>query len=138
MSETPIGSTKEPKPKARRKINNESKNSLRSNSQKELPWWVELFFVQLGLPDTLLRSFLKKRKDFSVFIEENSISIKYSIIFIITLAYIYPLIKQAKLYNKCVELSQTYLTNEYKNKIKDPDFIIPFATRYCNGGNLNE
>tara|TARA_Y100001968_G_C19237002_1_gene657436 strand:- start:99 stop:515 length:417 start_codon:yes stop_codon:yes gene_type:complete len=138
MSETPIGSTKEPKPKSRRKINTDSINRSKLNSQKELPWWVELFFVQLGLPDYLLRYLLRKRKNLSVFIEDNSTPLKYSILFILTLAYIYPIIKQASLFNKCVESSQTYLTKEYRNKIKDPDFIIPIATRYCNGGDLSD
>ena len=34
------------------KMNN-SKN-IKKKSDKNLPWWVELLFVQIGLPDKLL------------------------------------------------------------------------------------
>ena len=50
-----------------RNQNNESKemntsgNSKKKNN-KDLPWWVELLFVQIGLPDRLLIKILKTQK----------------------------------------------------------------------------
>ena len=45
----------------------------KKKKDKNLPWWVELLFVQIGLPDRLLikilntkkksKEFLKKKKD---------------------------------------------------------------------------
>jgi len=37
---------------------NTSKTS-KNNKDKNLPWWVELLFVQIGLPDNLLIKILK-------------------------------------------------------------------------------
>ena len=36
----------------------------RSKSDKSLPWWVELLFVQIGLPDKYLIKILKTNKNF--------------------------------------------------------------------------
>ena len=46
---------------------NEAKNMNTSqiskkNKNKDLPWWVELLFVQIGLPDKLLIKILKSQK----------------------------------------------------------------------------
>ena len=34
----------------------------RKKKDKDLPWWVELLFVQIGLPDKLLIKLLKSKK----------------------------------------------------------------------------
>ena len=47
---------------------------MKSNSDKnqtKLPWWVELLFVQIGLPDSWLSKYLKKRKQAVNFFDEN-------------------------------------------------------------------
>ena len=36
--------------------------SKNSKKKKDLPWWVELLFVQIGLPDKLLIKILKANK----------------------------------------------------------------------------
>ena len=36
--------------------------SSKSKKNKNLPWWVELLFVQIGLPDKLLIKILKAKK----------------------------------------------------------------------------
>ena len=43
---------------------NTSENS-KKKKDKDLPWWVELLFVQIGLPDNLLIKILngKKKKE---------------------------------------------------------------------------
>ena len=40
---------------------NTSQNS-KKKKEKDLPWWVELLFVQVGLPDKLLIKILKTKK----------------------------------------------------------------------------
>ena len=36
--------------------------SVFRKNNKDLPWWVELLFVQIGLPDKLLLKILKAKK----------------------------------------------------------------------------
>ena len=40
---------------------NTSENS-KKKKDKDLPWWVELLFVQIGLPNKFLIKFLKTKK----------------------------------------------------------------------------
>ena len=40
---------------------NSAENS-RKKKDKDLPWWVEFLFVQIGLPDKLLIKILKTKK----------------------------------------------------------------------------
>ena len=43
-----------------KKMNTSS--NLKKKKDKELPWWVELLFVQIGLPDRLLIKILTAKK----------------------------------------------------------------------------
>ena len=47
------------------------KSPSKSNIQKDkpLPWWVELLFVQIGLPDKFLIKILRKKKKLKDFIK---------------------------------------------------------------------
>ena len=57
--------------------------TMKSNSDKnqsKLPWWVELLFVQIGLPDSWLSKYLKKKKELLYFFNENRKNIVYSLI----------------------------------------------------------
>ena len=38
---------------------------------KDLPWWIELLFVQIGLPDKLLIKILKTKKKAKEFINND-------------------------------------------------------------------
>ena len=54
-------------PKEVRKQNYEAKKmntseNLKKKKDKDLPWWVELLFVQIGLPDKILIKILKAKK----------------------------------------------------------------------------
>ena len=66
-------------PKEFRNLNNDAKkmnnsNKLKKKSDKDLPWWVELLFVQIGLPDKLLVKILKAKRNSKELInnEKNS------------------------------------------------------------------
>ncbi len=39
-----------------------NKEISRKRKDKDLPWWVELLFVQIGLPDNILIKILKAKK----------------------------------------------------------------------------
>ena len=53
---------------------NTSEN-LKRKKDKDLPWWVELLFVQIGLPDKLLIKILKAKKTSKEFIKNEKKSI---------------------------------------------------------------
>ena len=42
-----------------KKMNNSA--NLKKKKDKDLPWWVEFLFVQIGLPDKLLIKILKAK-----------------------------------------------------------------------------
>ena len=50
---------------------NISENSKKKNN-KDLPWWVELLFVQIGLPDKLLIKILKAKKQYNELIPKKA------------------------------------------------------------------
>ena len=58
-----------------------------SNPNKPLPLWVEVLFIQIGLPDKWLRSFLKTRRRGRIMIKENKNAIGITTIILITFTY---------------------------------------------------
>ena len=55
-------------PKEIKNQNHEAKKmntseNFKKRKDKDLPWWVELLFVQIGLPDKLLIKILKAKKN---------------------------------------------------------------------------
>ena len=73
-----------------KKMNNSE--NLKKKTDKNLPWWVELFFVQIGLPDKLLIKILKAKKSSKEFIKNDKKSL-LTFLFVITIfAYFYPVI----------------------------------------------
>ena len=88
-------------PKEVRNQNYEAKKmntseNFKKKKEKNLPWWVELLFVQIGLPDKLLIKILKLKKTSKEFIKNENKSIIIFLFVITTLAYFYPVIKHAK------------------------------------------
>ena len=76
-----------------RKQNYEAKKmntseNLSKKRGKDLPWWVELLFVQIGLPDNLLIKILKTKRQSKELIknEKNSLII---FLFLLHLFYRY-------------------------------------------------
>ena len=112
---------------------NTSENSKRKK-HKDLPWWVELLFVQLGLPDKYLIKILKTKKNTKEFIKNDKKSI-LSFLFVITvLAYFYPVIKHAKNKLDCEKTAKIYITKR-KNIVKlNQKEINMLSTNFCNGG----
>ena len=114
------------------KMNN-SKN-FKKKSDKNLPWWVELLFVQIGLPDKLLIKILKAKKTSKEFIKNDKKSLITFLFMIITLAYFYPVIKHAKNKLDCEAIAKNYIIKN-KNTIGINNREIKMlSTNFCYGG----
>ena len=108
-----------------------------SNPNKPLPMWVEVLFIQIGLPDKWLRSFLKTRRRGRIMIKENKNAIGFTTIILITLTYFYPIIKHSKIHNECVDNSNEYIRSKIgaKELLSNKEITV-VATNFCNGGIL--
>ena len=106
----------------------------KKRKDKSLPWWVELLFVQIGLPDNLLIKILKAKKTSKEFINNEKKSIIIFLFVIITLAYFYPVIKHAKNKLDCEAIAKNYIIKN-KNTIGINNREIKMlSTNFCYGG----
>ena len=112
---------------------------MKSNSDKnqtKLPWWVELLFVQIGLPDAWLSKYLKKKKETANFINENKKYIAYSAILIAGILYIYPIVKYTSSSASCIDKTTKYLKANNLSESQNQLDIISLAVGYRHGGSL--
>ena len=115
-----------------KKMNTSS--NLKKKKDNELPWWVELLFVQIGLPDKLLIKILKAKKTSKEFIKNEKKSIIIFLFVITTLAYFYPVIKHAKNKLDCEAIAKNYIIKN-KNTIGINNREIKMlSTNFCYGG----
>ena len=126
-------------PKVVRKQNYEAKKMNTSEDSKKkkdknLPWWVEFLFVQIGLPDNLLIKILKaKNKSKELFKNEKKTLIIF-LFLITTLAYFYPVIKHAKNKLDCETIAKSYII-ENKNTFGISNRELKMlSTNFCYGG----
>ena len=114
------------------KMNN-SKN-FKKKEEKNLPWWVELLFVQIGLPDKLLIKILKAKKTSKELIKNDKKSL-LTFLFVITIfAYFYPVIKHAKNKLDCEAIAKNYIIkNKNTTEINNRE-IKMISTNFCYGG----
>ena len=126
-------------PKEVRTQNYESKKmntseNLKKKKDKDLPWWVELLFVQIGLPDKLLIKILKAQKTSKEFFKNDKKSIIVFLFIITTLAYFYPVVKHAKNKLDCEAIAKNYIIKN-KNIIGINNREIKMiSTNFCYGG----
>ena len=112
---------------------NNSQN-LKKKKDKNLPWWVELLFVQIGLPDKLLIKILKAKKTSKEFIKNDKKSLITFLFVITTFAYFYPVIKHAKNKLDCEAIAKNYIIKN-KNTIGINNREIKMlSTNFCYGG----
>ena len=112
---------------------NKSDNSSK-NKGKDLPWWVELLFVQVGLPDKLLIKILKTKKRAKELIK-NDKKLLLTFLFIITpLAYFYPVIKHAKSKLDCESIAKNYIIKNKNVTGINKQELKMLSTNFCYGG----
>ena len=117
----------------------ETKNlnaSSNSNNKKDksLPWWVELLFVQIGLPDKWLIKVLKTKKKSTELIKNEKKVIIIFLFFLGWLAYFYPVVKYSQTKLNCETIAKNYIL-ENKNLFKiNAQQLRMLSTNFCNGG----
>ena len=115
-----------------RKKRNPSKSS--QLNQKELPWWVELLFVQIGFPDKWLIRILKTKKNTINFYKENNKFIFLIFLFLLTLGYFQPVVKYSNTKLKCQKTSFNFLNKIARLKNENNEILEMITVNYCNGG----
>ena len=112
---------------------NTSENS-KKKKDKDLPWWVELLFVQIGLPDKFLIKFLKTKKKAKELIKNDKKSLITVLFVLASLSYFYPVVKHAKNKLDCETTAKNYII---KNKnifgINNKE-IKMLSINFCYGG----
>jgi len=116
----------------RKKIN--SSNSSQIN-QKRLPWWVEILFVQIGLPDKWLIKILKTRKNTIDIYRENKKLIFLIFLFLFTLGYFQPVIKYSNSKLKCQKTAFKFINEINLLKNENLKRLEMLTVNFCNGGN---
>ena len=110
--------------------------SYSDKKKEKLPWWVELLFVQIGLPDSWLSKYLRKKKETYNFINENKKNIFYFTILIAGIVYIYPVIRYTSSSASCIDKTTQYLKLNNMNNDKSEMDLNSIAVGYCHGGSL--
>ena len=113
--------------------------TMKSNSDKnqtKLPWWVELLFVQIGLPDSWLSKYLKMKKETYILINENKKNIFYCTLLIAGIIYIYPIVRYTSSSASCIDKTTKYLKSNKMNNNENQIDLNSLAVGYCHGGSL--
>ena len=111
-----------------------SSNS-KNKKDKALPWWVELLFVQIGLPDKWLIKILKAKKSTTEILNNEKRFIVIFFILLSGLTYFYPVVKYSKTKLDCETIAKNYISeNKNLNKINKKQLKM-LSTNFCNGGN---
>ena len=112
---------------------NTFRNSKKKNN-KDLPWWVELLFVQIGLPDRLLIKILKTNKHVRELVKNEKKSLTTFFFVIIALAYFYPVIKHSKNKLDCEAFAKNYIIKNKKTNGINSRELRMLSTNFCYGG----
>ena len=124
-------------PKEVRNQNYEAKktNTSQNSKRKEgLPWWVELLFIQIGLPDKLLIKILNAKKKSKEFLKNDKKSLITFLLVIFSFLYFYPVIKHAKNKLDCEATAKKYIIKNKKIIRKNKNEIRMLSTNFCYGG----
>jgi len=106
----------------------------KKKKDKKLPWWVELLFVQIGLPDRLLIKILKAKKNSKELIKNEKKPLITILFVITTLAYFYPVIKNAKSILHCENIAKDYIIKNKNITQYNNEELKMLSTNFCYGG----
>ena len=106
----------------------------KKKKQKELPWWVELLFVQIGLPDNLLIKILKNKRRSKELIKNNKKLFLTFLFLITTMAYFFPVIKHAKNKLDCEATAKNYIIKSKNITLINNRELKMLSTNFCYGG----
>ena len=126
-------------PKELRNQNYENKKMNTSENpkkkkDKDLPWWVELLFVQIGLPDKFLIKILKSKKKAKELINNDKKSLIKVLLVITSLIYFYPVVKHAKNKLDCESIAKNYIIKNKNIFGINKKEIKMLSTNFCYGG----
>ena len=116
-----------------RKKRNPTKSS--QINQKRLPWWVELLFVQIGLPDNWLIKILKTKKNTLDFYKDKKKYIFLIFLFLFTLGYFQPVVKDSNSKLKCQKTAINFIKQINSLNYENIKTLELLTVNYCNGGN---
>ena len=112
---------------------NTSENS-KKKKDKDLPWWVELLFVQIGLPDKFLIKILKTKKKANELINNDKKSLITVLFVIAILSYFYPVVKHAKNKLDCESTAKNYIIKNKNILGINKKEIKMLSINFCYGG----
>ncbi len=108
--------------------------NLNKKKDKNLPWWVELLFVQIGLPDKFLIKILNAKKKSKELIKNDKKALLTFLFTIAVLAYFYPVIKHAKSKLDCEAIAKGYIINNKNITGINKRELKMLSTNFCYGG----
>ena len=106
----------------------------KKKKDKDLPWWVEFLFVQIGLPEKLLIKILKTKKKTKEIIKNDKKTLFTFLFLITTLAYFYPVIKYAKNKLDCEVIAKNYILKNKNIKQLNSRELKMLSSNFCYGG----
>ena len=106
----------------------------KKKKDKNLPWWVEFLFVQIGLPDKFLIKILNAKKKSKELVKNDKKVLLTFLLTIITLAYFYPVIKHAKSKLDCEAIAKNYIIKNKNITGINKRELKMLSTNFCYGG----
>ena len=111
-----------------------SSENLKKKKEKNLPWWVELLFVQIGLPDKFLVKILNAKKKSKELIKNEKKGLLTFLFLLTTLTYFYPVIKHAKSKLDCEAIAKNYIIKNKNLTGISKSELRMISTNFCYGG----